>query len=184
VTRKKALAVDVPATLEQAKRLAADYATLSAEIDAIEAERKIRIAQVNKDCDERIAARRPLIDVLFAQLKGWWEAQVAQRAAMRSARVAGIRIGHRMTPPALKLPRGTKPQAIIDALSALRDGGKAFKAFVRVKYELDREAMIKALRAAASRGNRALLERLGLSVTQRDEFFIEPLPRGEGSDQS
>lgn len=179
--RKKALAVDVPATIDTARMVATTYAAHLAEIDAINAERQIRIAEVNKDCDARIQSRAHVIEAGFAMLKGWWEAGGATAVAgkARSGKFDGLHIGFRLTPHALKLPSWMKQHDVVARLRMIGDGDRLFNLFTRVRIDLDKEAVIKALKGDAETEGRDWFLNLGCQLHQRDEFFIEPLPRGE-----
>ena len=172
----------MPQTEVEARHLAASYASMVGEIEAIDAERKIRIAEVNRDCDARIGQRAPLLDGMFARLKGWWEAHGERIAGKRrSAEFAGLTVGYRLTPSALKLPKGKTVQAAIDGILEWLGGD-----FVVTKHELDRRAIVAHLQkpeteldATGQHERMALLE-VGFSVGQRDEFFVDVLPRDAG----
>jgi len=169
--RQKAEAVPVPDSVEAFRDLCADQARDLAEIAALEAERELRIAEVNKDIEERLARRTPTISGRFASIKAWWEANGATIAgAKRSAIVAGLNIGHRITPPSLKLPNGQEAPALIAWLKAAR-----LRSFIRVKEELNREAILTAVKSSDDPSNAKLIAK-GFTLNQKDEFFIEPLP--------
>ncbi len=176
MARKKAAPVDVPQTEVEARHLAASYASMVGEIEAIDAERKIRIAEVNRDCDARIGQRASLLDGMFARLKGWWEAHGERIAGKRrSAEFAGLNVGYRMTPPALKLPKGMTPVEVVSLL------GEQAPVCLRRKLEIDRELIIKSLLGQGEHALRkAVLAHLGFTLTQRDEFFVDVLPRDAG----
>ena len=177
--RQKAPAVEIPETLEEARSLAVDHAANLADIEAIEAERLLKIAEVNKDCDERRAPRDVRARLDFGRLKGWWEAHGHEVVgSKRSGNFGGLLIGFRMTPPTLKMPKGEKVGDVLAWMRSKR--GAIAQKFLRTKVELDREAMITALKAAPNDAGRKLLTDKGLSLTSRDEFFVEPLPRGDG----
>ncbi len=179
--RRKAAPVDVPQTEVEARHLAASYASMVGEIEAIEAERKIRIAEVNRDCDARIGQRAPLLDGMFARLKGWWEAHGERIAGKRrSAEFAGLTVGYRLTPSALKLPKGKTVKEVTDCILDWLGGD-----FVVTKHELDRRAIVAHLQKPIedlddidTHQRNALID-AGLSVGQRNEFFVDVLPKGD-----
>ena len=153
MSRKKQAALAVPATLEGARaRLVAEQV-----IDQIKAERDALIALYAVPNAGR-----------FAALKAWWEAGGKDLAGKRrSAELAGAMLGIRLTTPKVKFARGTKVEAIVSWLGMVVGG----KAFLRTKVELDKEAVIKAVRSQAPMAG-PLSER-GVTVDQTDEFFID-----------
>jgi phage host-nuclease inhibitor protein Gam len=168
VTRRKAQAHDAPATVEAATALANRYAALSADIAAIDAERAVRRAEVDKDCAARIAGRADELTVIFAQLKSWWEVAGATLAKSRkSAELGAVSIGIRTSTP--KLAMKGKVKALV---ATLLDAD--YLGLLSIKRSLDKKAILKVLGDSESPA-RADLMTLGFSVTQKDEFFIAPL---------
>lgn len=168
MARRKAQAIDVPATLDEARALAAAYVTaerrivearLVAEqvIDQVKSERDALIALVSADQPGR-----------FASLKAWWEAGGGEIAGKgRSAELAGAKIGIRRTTPKVKFRRGTKVETVVSWLGRVVGGAD----FLRTKIELDKEAVIKAMRSEGPMAEP--LTEQGVFVDQTDEFFID-----------
>ena len=170
MARRKQAALDVPATAEEARELIELYvrgerATLNIrlhceiEIDHLKANRDAMVAVIQHKQAER-----------FAAIKAWWEAGgKAAAGRRRSADIAGAKLGVRQTPPAVKLARGVKADAVISWLKRL--GWARAKEFIRTKVELDKPAIIKA--AQAEDWVRAKFADGGVTVVQVDEFFID-----------
>jgi phage host-nuclease inhibitor protein Gam len=144
---------------------------------SIEAERAKRIAEINADIDERLAVRQAQLDGMFKRLKGWWEAHGADELAKgrKSVVFGGCDIGTRTTTPSLKLPKGQTAKTVVDWLRSLRRIG--ISRFIRVKYEIDKDAAIAALK---DKKQSRLLADLGFSLSQKESFFIEPVVKTEG----
>lgn len=170
MARRKQEALDVPASAEEARELIALYVngdrlmlqarlTYERRIDELKGERDALLARAAQDQTR-----------LFAAIKAWWEAGGKKAAGRgRSAEIAGAKLGVRLTPPAVKLARGIKPEAVIAWLK--RWTGSAAKGMIRTKVELDKPGIIKA--AQAEDWVRAKLADGGVTVVQTDEFFID-----------
>jgi phage host-nuclease inhibitor protein Gam len=127
---------------------------------------------IKQQRDQRLADLEAEAKPLFAGLKAWWEAGGKEELAKgkRSAELAGAKIGIRLTPPAVKLKRGVKLGDVVAWLKGLPFQRAAD--FLRMKVELDRQAVIKAVHADA---DAEAIEMFGprLTVEQADEFFID-----------
>ena len=113
--------------------------------------------------------------------RAWWAVAgpVLTEGRRKSIELAGLVIGERTTPPALKLPKGAKAEEIVaDLLEWL--GGD----YCVTTSKLDKPAIIKALRisidimdpvedAVFLHEVRILRDQLGLTVAQKDEFFVD-----------
>lgn len=168
--RKQVALADVPQTTEEAIALLDAYrqterANLTDQIvaDALITETKTQLAQ-------RIAEREPAQKARFAALKAWWEAGGKDLAGKkRSADLAGAMIGVRLTPKAVKLARGVKTDEVIARLKAAC--WSKIDQVLRTKVELDKQAIIKCV--TDSQGEEDLLREAGITVVQKDEFFID-----------
>lgn len=154
-SRRKATAQQAPQTLEQAIALIGHYRDL---VDKVEAQDK------------------------FRQLRAWWAVAAPELTGgkRKSVQLAGMLIGERTTPPALKLTKGTKPQEIVDALI-----DQFHDEYVIISTKLDKAAIIKLLRLQLDEAatdpetlellshREILTEELKLSVSQKEEFFID-----------
>lgn len=177
MSRRKGQALAVPASADEAVTLIESY--VSAERIALDVRLRTEraIDALKGDRDAVLVAIEAEQKTRFASLKAWWEAGGNEIArGKRSAELAGARLGVRLAPPALKLPKGrTVAQVLSDLMTWL--GGD----FIRTRYELDKPAIITALRkrvgedasAEELHDRRVLAEELKLTIVQKDEFFID-----------
>lgn len=168
--RKKAAALDVPATADEARLLIEEYVAnerilLKARLTTV-----MFIDALKSELAEQSAPLVIANQARFDAIKAWWEAggkEVAGKA--RSAEVGGAKLGFRLTPHALKLKRGITAESVIAwAKSWLDPRGKDF---LRTKEELDKAAIIKA--AQADTDLAPILKEQGVTISQTDEFFID-----------
>jgi phage host-nuclease inhibitor protein Gam len=168
--RRKDTAATAPSDASEATLMIGEFVAIDREkalerlaaaaaIDAIEAQRDARLAELE-------AQAKPL----FAGLKAWWEAGGKDELAKgkRSAELAGAKIGIRLTPPKVKLKRGVKLGDVVTWLGSLR--WTRAKDFLRTKTELDKQAVIKAVLVDQKT---AEVFAARLTVEQADEFFID-----------
>lgn len=168
--RKQVALADVPQTIEEAIALLDAYRQIERQgmvdrlvADAVINETKLQLSQ-------RLAEREPAQKARFAALKAWWEAGGKDMAGKkRSAELAGALIGVRLTPKAVKFAKGVKAEQIIARLKAMY--WSKIDQVLRIKTELDKQAIIKCV--ADSQGEEDLLKEAGVTVVQKDEFFID-----------
>ncbi|MFN7174198.1 MAG: host-nuclease inhibitor Gam family protein [Thermaurantiacus tibetensis] len=170
-TRRKADADPAARSLEEARALLADFGALDAELVALEEAHAAQLARLKAAHEEAAGALKARLRTIFLRLKPWWAVAGAEVASGRkSAEIAGCRIGERTTPPKLHVPHGETD--LIQSLELL-----GFAWALRVKKELDKPALIKALARSGEDGpdgeDARVLAGLGLEVRQREEFFIE-----------
>jgi phage host-nuclease inhibitor protein Gam len=106
---------------------------------------EVAIDRVKQQRDEKLRELEAQAQPLFAGLKAWWEAGGKDQLAFgrRSASVGGAKIGVRLTPPAVKLKRGVKAGDVVAWLGSIRRARA--KDFLRIKVDLDKAAVIKAV---------------------------------------
>lgn len=178
MSRRKQPALAVPATDDGAIALIVAYGEVEREI-RVSAERADAIvAAANAEHDAFVAEVAPLQRDRFAALKSWWEAGGAARIAgkKRSAELAGAKIGVRLSPPAVKVPKGVTLADLVDWLTGLDWAGKT--RFLRTKTSLDKEAIIAAFRGTEDEDTDAQSHFTAklVRVVQDDEFFIDVGP--------
>ncbi|MBX9881228.1 MAG: host-nuclease inhibitor Gam family protein [Sphingomonas sp.] len=166
--RRKAPALAAPATLEEAKAMLARYQHLAARADGVKAAVEEAIANARKVEAEQLAPLESELRQIFAALKTWWAVAGAEIAGKRrSAELAGVEIGVRRSPPALKMPKGLTMKALIQAML-----GKGLIGWLRIKYELDRPGIV----ATITGNNDHDLAKMGFAAEAKDEFFIALRP--------
>lgn len=155
------------------------FATLSAEIERLEAETNEAIAALKAELAQRQQPLAAEMKAILTAAKPWWAANSGQLTdgKRKSVELAGCLIGERLSKPALAFP---KPEEHAIALV------ERWPALLRVKTELDKPAILKALGYTppdvASDADlvpimeamdlRDGLAQLGFGVTQKEEFFI------------
>jgi phage host-nuclease inhibitor protein Gam len=174
VSRRKQAALAVPATDEEAIALIATYGEVEREFRLSAEIADAAVATAKKRHDDLVALFAPVQRERFAAIKAWWEAGGGKRVAgrNRSAELAGAKIGIRLSPKSVRLPKGTKADAIVEWLRELRWIGAS--RFFRTKYTLDKDAILAAWPDEAN--TRKVFESKGVIVDQDDEFFIDVGP--------
>lgn len=180
MVRRKAPPQNAPTTLPEAIDRLKAYLGKIAAIERLKADADKSIATIEAARDAATAPLEIEVKDLFLELRAWWAVagEEMTEGKRKSIELAGALIGQRTTPHSLKLPRG-KPTAEIvdDLLDAL--GGD----FLITTNKLDKAAIVKTLRlqldpddpddAIALREQHILGTDLSLTVTQREEFFID-----------
>lgn len=168
--RRKAEKLPAAQSAAEAIAMLGRYAQLQASIDARRAQSEAKIAEIRAAVDAAIAPDEAEVKALFKQVQPWWtvNAEEFTQGKRKSIELGGCLIGHRTTTPKLKLAEITEGEAI----ESLKE--RKLDAFLRVTEELDKQAIIKAL-AAGDDGAMKLAE-LGFQVSQKDQFFIAPIP--------
>lgn len=167
--RRKAPKLPVPDSDEEAIDLLGLYAQTQALIEGVEADRRGRLAEINAAADAVIAPLEEQLKDYFNQLKPWWAVRGDHLLPKdrRSMVLGSCKIGHRTTTPKLGLVKMTPEIAV----ATLKDHGWGDQC-VRIKEELDRPAILTLLGGDHADQFKAL----GFKISQRDEFFIDPVP--------
>jgi phage host-nuclease inhibitor protein Gam len=171
MARRKQIAAPAPATTDEAILMLGEFVDIDREIALEKLAAAAAIDKITAQRDARLAELQAQAQPLFAGLKAWWEAGGKDEFAKgkRSAEIAGAKIGIRLTPPKVKLKRGVKIGDVIAWLGSLRWSRK--KEFLRVKVDLDKQAVIKAMQADEEYIGETFSAHL--TVEQSDEFFID-----------
>ena len=171
MARRKQEAAPAPADAAEATLMMGEFVSIDREIALEKLAAAAAIDKIEAQRDARLAELQAQAKPLFAGLKAWWEAGGKEELAKgkRSAALAGSKIGIRLTPPKVKLKRGVKIGDVITWLGSLRWSRK--KEFLRVKVDLDKQAVIKAMQAEEEYIGEMFAAHL--TVEQADEFFID-----------
>jgi phage host-nuclease inhibitor protein Gam len=174
--RRKAPAVEAPQTRAEALALADRYVALEQAAARAQAQLDKEIAAAKASYALTMEAIEPQLQDAFAGLRAWWAANAAEltKGKRRSIELGPVTLGERTGMHKLKLPKGMKAEA---ALAWLKGRWSGAVAFIRTKEELDKEAVIKALRAGVDAPPDVQLARLHFAegkfeVVQAEEFFI------------
>ncbi|WP_373489984.1 host-nuclease inhibitor Gam family protein [Parasphingorhabdus sp.] len=140
--------------------------------------------------DENVAVLKPKLGIAFDKLQAYYSANedALTDGKKRSVELGPVTIGERLTTPKLKLPKDQKDVDIIVWLRSFPDADRFAKRFLREKVELDKQALIAALKSTETpREGQDLMDseelaKKGLTIKQKDEFFVK-LPEEESSGQ-
>lgn len=169
MARRRAIAIAVPQTEEEAIELLGAYVAAEHEHlrETIVAEAAIDAIKLKRD--QTAALRGAEQNGRFAALKAWWEAGGKEKAGKaRSTELAGAKIGFRVSPAAVKFIKGFSGAKVLEWLSG--SNWERRGEFVRTKDELDKAAIIKAAQAEEEV---ATTFAPVLRVARSDEFFID-----------
>lgn len=166
VTRIKSESFAVPQTREEADRLLMKMGELQQEISRIEADMNDALAPIKAQFEGKAAPINAEIEALFQGVHAWAE---ANRAAELKGESKTISLGAgalswRLTPWSVTV---RKADDIIKLLKVTRK--KAWKEFLRSKWEINKEAMLES---AESR--KAASEIPGISINRKEEFAAKP----------
>lgn len=167
MSRRKQAALPTPTSQAEAAELCQDYVAAERRILELKLGYEVQIDRLKAERDAVTARLAAEQQGRFAALKAWWEAGgKALAGKRRSAELAGASIGIRLTPPAVKFARGVTAKAVLAWLRQRRAVN-----FFRTKYELDKQAIIKALNKDEAEAELFLAQ--GVTVDQVDEFYID-----------
>lgn len=155
------------------------FAALSADADTIVALAEEKIAELKAQRDAALLPIAVEMKKIQQDAQPWWSANAEQLTdgKKKSVELAGCLIGERLSKPSLAYP---KPEQHAIALIE----GRQWNALLRVKKEMDKPAIMKALAFEMPEVEtdpleefdalemRKLLEELGFSIAQKEEFFI------------
>lgn len=185
--RRKAEKQAAAQSTEEAVALLTRFAELDRALEYGNALAEDGIAKIRAIRDARHAPVKAEMKDIFNRLKPWWAVshEALTDGRRKSVELGGCQIGHRTTTPRLDTGKALTEAELIEELEFL--GFEAWS--IRVKKELDKPALIAALRRAEEvrpdggptleAADAIALRGLGLSVQQREEFFIARIPTQE-----
>ena len=159
---------------------------------AAQIEREKRIAKRDAKINEISAEHAPRIDALgseietnIALLEQWADANAAEWGDAKSTTVLGHRLGFRTGQPTVDYAGRLKAKDVLAALVKRGEGDPLFAKYVRVKNELNKEAVLATGRAADSADKavataaEAELDAIGCEIVQSETFYLEPAREGQ-----
>lgn len=152
---------DVPQSLDEVNEAVAEIGRRQRERERIQAEMNDDLAAVRAKYETAAKPHAERITELTLGVKVWCEANrdlLTREGKTKTARLATGEVSWRMRPPSV-LVRGA--DAVIDALRKLK-----LDRFLRIKTELDREAILADPEAVAPIK--------GLAISQKEDFVIKP----------
>lgn len=157
-----------PLTRAEVESHVADIATFANAKRAITATIDASILEIRKKAEAELTALDTDIKNKSALVQSWAEANPEAFGKLKSIKFAFGTIGFRTGTPKLKTLSGFTFVRVLQRLLEVTWGS----AFVRVVEEIDREALIAAVRQGSLTDSQ--LREAGCRVAQDESFFIEP----------
>jgi phage host-nuclease inhibitor protein Gam len=160
-------------TREQAAEMAGEVAGLTLERQTTAAQMEKKLDVVRKQYENELDELDKAIERGTDVLRSWAVQNLEEFGSARSIQFARARVGfllhkHNMTP----LPQAKKQiDAIIMAIFA--KGGRYSKDYLDVKTTLNKDRIIEELKAQGK--DAPVLAEIGLGISQREQFFVEPI---------
>lgn len=151
----------VPQSLDEVNQAVAEIGSRQRERQRIEAEMNDALAEVRAKSEALAKPHAARISELTLGVKVWCEANrdlLTKGGKVKTARLATGEVSWRTRPPSVVV-RGL--EAVIDSLRRLK-----LDRFLRVKTEIDKEAVLADPEAAS------MVK--GLSISQREDFIVTP----------
>lgn len=153
----------VVATRAEAETLLGEVCSDTAELNALKAELDAQITDLRKEYEGYIDTLAKAIERKSGLLQQWADGSPEEFGAKKSIEFLHGRIGFRTGNPQLKTVTGWTFKRVLEVVQ---------KTFVRVKEELDKEAILSA--HARGELDDKTLKACGLRVVQEEAFFVEP----------
>jgi phage host-nuclease inhibitor protein Gam len=165
--RRKAPKQEAPQTLDQAIGLISEYRDLTDKAEELKLDASAAKAKIDAAFDAYSKPLEVRMLAIFRELRAWWGVAAPEltEGKRKSTLLAGCSIGERTTPPALKLT-GITLEKLAEELQSLKRAN-----LLRVTTKVDKPSVIKALQA--DDGDGKALAKLGASIRQTEEFFID-----------
>jgi phage host-nuclease inhibitor protein Gam len=174
---KKVKAVETTVrTREDLEGVFGEYAAQVIEMDRLTAQMELEIAAVRQRYEAALAACKEVGDALFADLNAYAVLNPGLFGERRSVELLHGTMGFRTCPPKVLQVPGVKAEHTLAALAAKNLAAE----LVRVKRELDKDAVLARVAAARERGPEAQaaaeaeLAAVGLRVERSEVFYCEP----------
>jgi phage host-nuclease inhibitor protein Gam len=145
--------------------LVGEITMLKANEQRITADMNAKLTEVRERFEGSLAAIDEELKGRIALAKDWAEANPAEFGKARSIAMTHGDVGWRIGNPALRLLFGWSWDKALAALTSL-----ALKQYVRIKYEVNKEALIADREKLQDAG----LRTFGVKIVQDETFFIEP----------
>ena len=158
----------LPAVRSRAEmeNLVGDIASFKNEEQALKAEMDKRIQEVRTSYEESLARLADEINLRMPAAEEWARANPAEFGKLRSIDMTHAEVGWRTGQPQLKTRSGWTWDRVLERLEAFAQ----YAGFIRVKKEVDKQAIIAA-RENLLPGD---FEQMGVRVIQEESFYVDP----------
>lgn len=150
-------------TRAEAERMLGEVTALTAQLNSLKAELDRELTATRKRFEGRIDELKVEIEQKSALLQQWAEASPEDFAERKSVEFLHGRVGFRTGNPTLKTLSGWTFKRVLEVIT---------RSFVRVKEELDKEAILAAYAAGTLTDGE--LRAVGLRVVQDESFYVDP----------
>ncbi len=145
-----------------------EYAINYAAIAKKEAEMNEKINKIKEDFEEKTKELRYVADILSSEINAFCEKNKADFEKTRSKEFQFGIIGFRTTPPKVTLlNRKYNIKTVLELVKKIYK-----KAYIRVKEEIDKEAILADY--SAKKLDDGKLAGIGLKIDQDEQFYINP----------
>jgi phage host-nuclease inhibitor protein Gam len=147
------------------------------------AERDAKIQVITEKYGPAIDQHGGIIESNMALLEQWADASSDEFGDARSVIVNGHRLGYRLGNPTVKPAGKLTVKAIVKAIADI--GGDLARKFLRVKTDLDKDAVLATGRLLESPDDdtrataAAELETIGCEIAQSETFYLDPAREGQ-----
>ena len=135
------VAAVVPTSIDEVNDWVGKIAGIQNEVNQIEVDLNAEVLSLQSDATEKAAPLKAEIEKLFAGIYSYCEAnrlELTNNGKIKSVELPSGQISWRFNPPSVKTKSGLKVADLIAILRRHRLGR-----FVRPKYEVDKEAILK-----------------------------------------
>jgi phage host-nuclease inhibitor protein Gam len=136
------------------------------EMRKLQLEREAKIKQIDDEYLERIDLFQQRIDYATDVLRVWAEDHPDEFGPLKSIECVHGKFGFRITPPAVRPIRPLTWAKVLENLERF----ESFNRFIRIKNEVDREAIL----AAREELTADQLKAIGVRISQDEVFFVDP----------
>lgn len=151
----------VPQNRDEASQAVDEIGAATRELTRIEAEMNDRMAEIKTAYETQAAPLRARVDTLTLAIKTWAEAnrdELTQHGKVKTHDLPAGQILWRTRPPSVRV---TGVEAVLDSLRRM-----ALERFIRVKEEVNREAILNEPETAARIP--------GIAISQMEDFVVVP----------
>lgn len=158
-------------THDDLERRVGEYAETAAKLAEIEAEMNLRLADIRKDFEGRIASISDASEAIFEDIQSFCSLHPETfQDGKKSVELIHGTVGFRTGMPRLTMPRGRKEEELCSDMLPL----PSVKKFVRQTYAVDKAAVISAMSDESDNEVKRVLDSIGFRVSQAERFYIDP----------
>lgn len=155
-----------PRTREEMEALVGEITALKIRERALKAEMDAGLKAVREEFESRLSATTERIAAKIPCAMAWAEAHPDAFGSIKSIEMIHGTIGWRINTPSLRTLAGWTWDRVLEKLRTI----PAFTVFIRVKTEVDKQAILSA-RENFLDGD---LREMGVRIAQEEEFYVEP----------